>query len=47
MENIFPIKLQEIIFGSSYPKISKKISNLERGGKIRKIAPRIYSCIPA
>src|SRR5665647_3370995 len=43
MENILPIHLQEIIFGSSYPKISKQISRLEKGGKIRKIAPRIYS----
>lgn len=43
MENILPIHLQEIIFGSSDPKISKQISKLEKGGKIRKIAPRIYS----
>lgn len=43
MENILPIHLQEIIFGSSDPKISKQISKLVKGGKIRKIAPRIYS----
>lgn len=43
MENILPIHLQEIIFSSSDPKISKKISKLKRNGKIRKIAPRIYS----
>ncbi len=43
MENILPIHLQEIIFSSSDPKISKQISKLEKNGKIRKIAPRIYS----
>ncbi len=43
MENILPIHLQEIIFGSSDQKISKQISKLEKTGKIRKIAQRIYS----
>ena len=43
MENILPIHLQEIIFGSSEPRVSKQISKLEKEGKIRKIAPRIYS----
>ncbi len=43
MENILPIHLQEIIYGSSEPRISKQISKLEKNGKIRKIAPRIYS----
>ena len=43
MENISPIHLQEVIFGSSEPKVSKQISRLLRAGKIRKIAPRIYS----
>ena len=43
MENILPIHLQEIIFGSSEPRISKQISKLEKEGKIRKLAPRIYS----
>ena len=43
MENILPIHLQEIIFSSSDPKISKQISKLERNGKIRKIAQRVYS----
>jgi hypothetical protein len=43
MENILPIHLQEIIFSSSDPKISKQISKLEKSGKIRKIAQRIYS----
>jgi Fic family protein len=43
MENILPIHLQEIIFGSSDPKISKQISKLQKNEKIRKIAQRIYS----
>lgn len=43
MENILPIHLQEIIVGSSDPKISKQISKLVEGGKVRKIAPRLYS----
>jgi hypothetical protein len=43
MENILPIHLQEIIFGSSESSISKQISRMEKEGKIRKIAPRIYS----
>lgn len=43
MENILPIHLQEIIFGSPDSKVSKQISKLLEEGKIRKIAPRIYS----
>lgn len=43
MENILPIHLQEVVFGSSDKKRSRQISNLEKAGKIRKIAPRIYS----
>ncbi|NOU46240.1 MAG: cell filamentation protein Fic [Bacteroidales bacterium] len=43
MENILPIHLQEIIFGSSDSSISKQISRMEKEGKIRKLAPRIYS----
>jgi hypothetical protein len=43
MENILPIHLQEIIFSSSDQKISKQISKLEKNGKIRKIAQRIYA----
>ena len=37
------IHLQEIIYGSSDSTISKQISKLEKEGKIRKIAPRLYS----
>ena len=43
MENILPIHLQEVIFSSSNTKLSKQISALEKEGKIRKIAPRIYT----
>jgi len=43
VENILPIHLQEIIFGSSDPIISRKISKLEEDGKIKKIAPRLYT----
>ena len=43
MENNLPIHLQEVIFGSSDSKISKKISKLEKEGKIKKIAPRLYT----
>ena len=43
MENFLPIHFQEVIFGSSDKKISKEISKLEKEGKIRKIAQRLYS----
>ena len=43
MENILPIHLQEVIFSSSDSKLSKQISNLQKAGKIRKIAARIYT----
>jgi len=43
MEKILPIHLQDVIFSSSDPKISKQISRLEKSGKIRKIAQRVYS----
>jgi len=43
MENNIPIHLQEVIVGSSDLAISKKISKLEKDGKIRKIAPRLYT----
>ena len=43
MEKNFPLHLQEIIFGSADSGISKKISQLEKQGKIRKIAPRLYT----
>jgi Fic family protein len=43
VEKILPIHLQEVIFGSSDSSLSKQISKLEKQGKIKKIAPRIYS----
>lgn len=43
MENILPIHLQEVIFSSSDPKTSQQLSKLQKAGKIRKIAARIYT----
>lgn len=43
MENNLSTLLQEVIFGSSDSTISKQISRLEKAGKIRKIAPRLYT----
>ena len=43
MENILPIHLQEVVFSSSDPQVSKQISKLEKTGILRKIAPRIYT----
>jgi len=43
MENCNQLHLQEFIFGSSVPSVSKRISMLEKNGDIRKIAPRIYT----
>jgi len=43
VENNLPIHLQEVIFGSSDPETSRKISKLEEGGKLKKIAPRLYT----
>jgi Fic family protein len=43
MENILPIHLQEVVFSSSDPQLSKQISKLEQLGQLRKIAPRIYT----
>jgi Fic family protein len=43
MENILPIHLQEVVFSSSEPQVSKQISKLEKAGKLRKIASRIYT----
>ena len=43
MEKSLPLSLQEVIFGSSRLGVSRQITRWEREGKIRKIAPRIYS----
>jgi Uncharacterized conserved protein len=43
MDKHTPLHLQEIIFSSSNPSISRSISHLERSGQLKKIAPRIYT----
>jgi len=43
MEKTIPVHLQEIIFSSHVPEISRRLSKLENEGKIRKIAPRIFT----
>lgn len=43
MENKIPIHLQEVIFATSDKAISKQLGKLEKAGKIKKIAPRIYT----
>ena len=43
MENNLPLHLQEVVFSSSDSKLSKQISKLEKAGKLRKIAARVYS----
>ncbi len=43
MENILPVHLQEVIFSSSNSKLSQQISALEKAGKLKKIAARIYT----
>lgn len=35
--------IDEILFGSSDKTLSQQISRLEKAGKIKKIAPRIYT----
>ena len=43
MENNIPIHLQEIIFATSDIALNRQLSKLEKGGQIKKIAPRIYT----
>lgn len=43
MENYTPTHLQEIIYSSSDKKVRKQIALLESTGKIKKIAPRIFT----
>lgn len=43
MEKNTPLHLQEIIYGSSNSVVSRRISKWEKEGKVRKIAPRIYT----
>jgi len=43
MENILPNQLQEVVFSSSDPNYSRQISRLEKAGKLKKIAPRVFT----
>lgn len=43
IENILQNSVDEILFGSSDKAISQQISRLEKAGKLKKIAPRIYT----
>lgn len=43
MDKSIPLHLQEIIFSSSNTTLSRKISGLEKEGRLKKIAPRIYT----
>lgn len=43
MENIPDVLFEEVIFGSADKNISAQISKLQKQGKIRKIAPRLYT----
>lgn len=43
MDKNIPLHLQEIIFSSSNPEISRTISFLVKDGQLKKIAPRIYT----
>lgn len=43
MENRLPIYLQEIIYSSSDPELSRQITKLEGEGTLKKISPRLYT----
>ncbi|GGH00080.1 Fic family protein [Parapedobacter pyrenivorans] len=43
MDKNTPLHLQEIIFSSSEPHISRKITALVKEGRLRKLAPKVYS----
>lgn len=43
MDKDIPLHLQEIIFSSSNPEVSRTIGKLEKSGKLKKIAPRVYT----
>lgn len=43
MDKKKPLHLQDVIFSSSNPAISRVISKLEKSGQIKKIAPRVYT----
>ncbi len=43
MDKDTPIHLQEIIFSSDEPRVSRAIGKLVKDGKLRKIAPKIFT----
>jgi hypothetical protein len=43
MENKLPIHLQELMYSSPVPNISRQLSKFEQEGIIKKISPRIYT----
>ena len=43
MDKQIPLNLQEIIFSSGSPEISRSINKYLRSGDLRKIAPRVYT----
>ena len=43
MEKNPPIQSYEVIFGSADKKINRQISKLHKSGKIRRLAPRLYT----
>src|SRR3546814_203724 len=43
MDKDIPLHLHEVIFSSSNPEISRTIGKLEKAGKLKKIAPRVYT----
>lgn len=43
MENKLPIHLQEMIFASRDPNESRRITQWQEGGLVKKIAPRLYT----
>ncbi len=43
MENKLPIHLQELIYSSNDPNISRQITAFEKKGIVKKISPRIYT----
>lgn len=43
MDKDTPLHLQEIIFSSSEPHVSRAISHLVKEGKLKKIAPKIFT----
>ncbi|WP_207424181.1 Fic family protein [Desertivirga brevis] len=43
MDKNVPLHLQEIIFSSSLPEVSREINALAKAGSLKKIAPRIFT----